>query len=196
MTLQTLLLSGTPGTGKTTIAKFLNVMFSWQYISLTDYVKTNNLYTEYDEERDTLVVDTEPFQESISKYLDEKDGIMVIDGHYSDLVEHESVRMAVVIRCNPIILEKRLQGRKYHENKVKENLHSELIATCISYFLEREEDLGEKLEVLEIDSSKLSIEELGYLVKSLFLKEIPSKKYEIGKISWLSDYKDDFARFL
>jgi len=188
-----LLLSGSPGTGKTTIAKFLSEKSGVDVISLSPLVKIQNLYDEVDEERDTKIVDEKRLKEYIQAYIQKHKGDLIIEGHYADLIDHPSVSAAIVLRCHPLELEKRLSSRGYSKEKVEENIQAELVGSCTSYMLEHN-SLPEQ-DMYEIDTTHNSIQiisEIVYLVlkKNKKLAKNVSEKtklLKIGTVSWLSD---------
>src|SRR5208282_706217 len=57
MNKRVILITGTPGTGKTTTAKALAAKLDAQYINLTDYAKTNQLTQGEDKQRKTIIID-------------------------------------------------------------------------------------------------------------------------------------------
>jgi adenylate kinase len=93
------LLSGTPGTGKTTIASQLAKRFNWVVFNLGDFIISNNLYVAEDVSRDTKVIDTEKasiygalevikrIQEILNKLKQNKADIhIVVESHYADII--------------------------------------------------------------------------------------------------------------
>ncbi|TRO50664.1 AAA family ATPase, partial [Candidatus Bathyarchaeota archaeon] len=76
------LITGTPGTGKTTISKILSDKLGARHIELSLYAKENGCIIEDDPERDTKVVDMDALEEALEG-LAETDIPLVIDGHYS-----------------------------------------------------------------------------------------------------------------
>jgi len=57
--------SGTPGTGKTTLAKYLSKKFSLKYFDVTGFIKKNNLSEKFDKKRNCLVVDEKVLSKKI-----------------------------------------------------------------------------------------------------------------------------------
>ncbi len=68
------LLSGTPGTGKTSIAQYITDNYQLSHISLSETVIQNNLFSEVDEERDTKIVDEDKLAEYLTEYLVSHEG--------------------------------------------------------------------------------------------------------------------------
>jgi broad-specificity NMP kinase len=52
-----LLICGTPGTGKTSLASELAQRTGWQHINISELVKERGLHTEYDEQFQSFVID-------------------------------------------------------------------------------------------------------------------------------------------
>lgn len=102
--------TGTPGTGKTSATAHLEADF--EVCHLNDAVEREGLYTERDEERDSLVVDLDALRE----YVGDREGI--VESH---LAHHLPADRVVVLRCAPEELEDRLRERGGKEAKVREN---------------------------------------------------------------------------
>ena len=96
-------LSGTPGTGKTTVAKKLKDS-NFIIISLGEFVIQNNLFCDEDKKRDTKIIDEEKINKFFSKYLvDSNFSIpIIIESHYADIIEIPS-ELAIILRCHPQI---------------------------------------------------------------------------------------------
>ncbi|NOX71821.1 MAG: AAA family ATPase, partial [Candidatus Micrarchaeota archaeon] len=60
-------ISGTPGTGKTTIAKKLAKELGFEYVSLNELAEELNLYEDFDEKRNTKIVNIERISKEIEK---------------------------------------------------------------------------------------------------------------------------------
>ena len=116
-------LTGTPGTGKTTIAKILGDRYTVVHINDFDKAKI-----EYDEERDSYIVDMDYLREEVEK-LRKKDEKIIVEGHYS----HEFYAdLVIVLRCHPEELGKRLKAKGYGERKIRENVEAEAMSLITS----------------------------------------------------------------
>ncbi len=180
------LLSGTPGTGKTTAAKHLDDR-NFFIISLGDFVIQYNLYCDEDKKRDTKIIDEEKIKIFFSKYLVDTiiSKLIIIESHYADIIE-TPCELAIILRCHPKILEKRLQSRDYSPEKIRENIQAELLGDSTSHMLEKE-DLVEKGVIFEIDSSNLTIEETANKITEIIQKPENFQELKAGWLSWLSD---------
>ncbi|GEM_PF-403444 len=109
-----LLITGVPGTGKTLISKKLAEMLNLNYINVGEFAKDN---FDFPIEDDEIVID----EKEVEKKLKELENI-VIDSHIPFKADK-----ALILRCNPPILLERLRQRRYSEEKIKDNLLSEIL---------------------------------------------------------------------
>lgn len=114
--------TGTPGTGKTTIAKKIAEKLEYHYINLGKFAENHGLAAEEDAERDTRVVD----EESLNDIVRDMDNV-VFDGHYAEQLDPD---ITFVLRCPPQILKTRLE-KKFGPKKVRENLLAEILDSCL-----------------------------------------------------------------
>jgi adenylate kinase len=169
-------LTGTPGTGKTSVGRLLKVR-NYIIVDLNEIIRQNNFVLGRDDERDTLVADLD----SLSRHLEENYGEyenVILEGH---IAHNLQVDVAIVLRCKPTELEKRLRDRGYPPAKISENVEAEAIDVIM---IEAVEALG-RARVREIDVTILSIEEVTEAVEKILAGDY--KNYEVGSIDW-SDY--------
>ncbi|MFT7615945.1 MAG: adenylate kinase [Candidatus Woesearchaeota archaeon] len=130
-----IVVSGTPGTGKTTFAKALALELSAHYVSVTDFALENELTDGYDDERDCYILDEVRIEQALKVFAKENNDL-VIDSHMA----HEFgswVDIVLVCTCDLKVLKSRLQARGYAENKVQENMQVEIFDTCYIESLEK-----------------------------------------------------------
>ena len=145
--------TGTPGTGKTIIAKKLAEKYGFQYFDVTKAISTNKLAEGYDKKRKTKVVDTQKLNKFLIKHIgrlkaDRKIKGIVIDSHLSHCLPKKYANLVVVAKCGIKELGKRLKKRRYPEAKIKENLQAEIFDVCYNEAL-----LG-KHKIMNIDTTK------------------------------------------
>lgn len=172
-----LAISGTPGTGKTAVAKILAKKLNANLISIQDLV--NKIKYEWDEKRKTKIVDVKDLQKAVDKHITRKK-INIIDGHLSHLLRADIV---VVLRCAPDLLEKRLKRKKWNTKKITENVKAEILDEATIEAIERNKN------TFEIDTSTRHAAETADIISKL-LNNIDTKKYRAGKIDWSERYKD------
>jgi adenylate kinase len=176
-----ILITGTPAVGKTTTAKKLAKKLDALYINLSLLVHQYNLSQGYDKERNTIIINEKKVREKIKEILDSTiKKFIIIDGHYAaSVVPKKKVAMAFVLRRNPIELKKFLGKRKFSENKLWENLESEILDVCLMDTLSK----LEKTKVCEIDVTGKTIIDVINQILAVLNKE---KKSKIGIIDWLT----------
>jgi adenylate kinase len=125
-------LTGTPGTGKTTAAKEL----PYDVVHLNEVIREEDLWTERDDARDSLVVDVEALADWVDAHVDDAggpDNTVVLESHLAHLLDVDRV---VVLRCRPDVLETRLRERGETEAKARENAESEALDVVLSEAVE------------------------------------------------------------
>lgn len=114
-------ITGTPGVGKTTVAREVGALLHLQHIEIAKFAREWGAVIE--EEDGTLIVDEDILKERIDAMDD-----VVIDSHFSEIF---NVDYVFVLRCEPKILYERLKERGYSLQKVKENVLAEILDSCL-----------------------------------------------------------------
>jgi adenylate kinase len=139
-----IVITGTPGTGKTTIAKELGKQLRLPVIHINDYVKKHKLVLRKTDH--TLMVDTK----KLKKRLEKENGI--IEGHLACEFGLPRTRV-IVLRRHPRLLQKYYKKKRYSKQKQRDNLECEALDYC-SILAEKN---YRKRNVFDIDTSKRTI---------------------------------------
>ncbi|WP_407416496.1 adenylate kinase family protein [Methanobrevibacter sp.] len=170
-------ISGTPCTGKTTIAENLTQKLNWDLVKINDLAISNNFVLGIDEDKDYKIIDIDALDENLSNIISSSDNL-IVEGHLSHLCS--GADKVIVLRCRPEILEKRLASRNYSDAKIYENLEAEALGVCSAESLDIYEN-----NVYELDVSDLSVDD----VVSILLDVIGGKREltfgEIDFMEWL-----------
>ncbi len=137
-------ISGTPGTGKSTLAQYLQRHLLWRRLDLHHYYK--QLSTGYNRKKQCYDLDLKKVEKLVIKIRDEASSSLVIDSHISHHLSAKIIDLCIVLTCSDLPkLKKRLQQRKYSLQKVRENLDAEIFQICLT---ETQEN-GHRLLVFE-----------------------------------------------
>jgi adenylate kinase len=172
-----ILVGGTPGTGKTMVAKILGSKLSVEVVGLGDLADESGCIKAEDKARKTGVINEDCLVDVLVELTEDKKKRFVIEGHYIDLVPSSSVQWIFLLRTHPETLRKRLAERDYSEEKITENVEAEVLGVCQ---LDALDAFGEK-RVFEIDTSELSAPETAAKIESL-MKESPDPE----RIDWMT----------
>ncbi len=137
--------TGSPATGKSTLAKRLAEELGFEHIDLNRVIEERGWHEGRDKKRDTLVVDETALTQRV-KSLVKSGKSYVIDSHLSHFISHEMVDACIVCTCELKELKRRLEKRGYRPEKVRENLDAEIFESCR---LEAEEN-GHKIIIVDM----------------------------------------------
>lgn len=150
----TLLVTGTPGTGKTTLAKKLSLLLNYTYFDVNSFLKKAHIYASYDWKRRTYVVDEAKLAGQLLKVRENalktaQKGI-IFDSHMSHYLQAKYVNLCIVTRCSLKTLQQRLFKKGYRQAKVKENLDAEIFDTCLS----EAQEMGHRIVAFDTTTAK------------------------------------------
>ncbi|MFX0038440.1 MAG: adenylate kinase family protein [Promethearchaeota archaeon] len=183
--MKNIIISGTPGCGKTSVVKEMTNLLQAKIISLNELAISDKFSFEYDEERKTHIVDFEIFLPYIIKKINKIEQsdtpFLIIESHFSDIIPEKYVDYAFILRCDPDELYERLKQKNYSSKKIIENIQSEILGNCANYFIQKKI----KSPLFEIDTTNRSINSIAKIIVDIILGNKDGNKYIIGKIDWL-----------
>ena len=170
-------LTGSPGTGKSTLASRLQKE-GLTIITLEEAAESVDALSQYEELREVEI-------SKLAEWKWEGDSHCVIDGHLS---HHCPIDAVIVLRCNPIELRHRLEQRTgYGPDKIESNVEWELISGVWADLI----DLHPHADVIEIDTTEHDVSMdpvLGFI-----LNDTPSPSVEefiSDSIDWIATRVD------
>ncbi|MBC7128531.1 MAG: adenylate kinase family protein [Thermoplasmatales archaeon] len=164
-------LTGTPGTGKSSVANLLEKK-GYKVIRIDDIYE--KFVVGYDEERKSKIVDEKKMDREIKKIKEE--GVLIIEGHLSHLLSVDGV---IILRCNPEELKKRLVKKGWDEKKIRENLEAEALDIILQRTLQKHE------RVWEIDVTDRSSEEVAEEIDKIIREKLPPRYGKVDYSNWL-----------
>ena len=143
-----LIVTGTPASGKTTVAKKIAKKLKADYIDVNEIIDKYHLAVGYDKERKSKIIDVDRLNDILEKLIKNARKNLVIDSHLSHYLSNKLVDMCIVTKCELKELRRRLEKRGYHRSKIRENLDCEIFDVC---FMEAVA-LGHKVKVIDTSS--------------------------------------------
>ena len=172
-------ITGTPGVGKSTVSKILAQKFS--VIDIHSYAEQHGLFEEFDEEAGSYNVDVEKLNDSIMSEDLGKDTVF-LDGHLSHFVDCDII---IVMRCEPRKIYERLKARGYDDNKILENVQTEVLDVIL------EESMESGAKVYEIDCSELSPTDIADRIERIVILG-ETDDVSPGRVDWSGEMEEWF----
>jgi adenylate kinase len=166
--------TGTPGTGKKSIAPLLAARLALRCIGLNELARSGG---PLGGSRKEEIVDTQKLKTNLRSF----EGPAVLYGHLLPYaLDARSASRVVVLRCEPSALKKRLAIRRYPDRKVVDNVEAELIGLISS---DSYDIFGPKI-TFEADTTSSAPAE----VAALAFEVIAGKRQPGSRVDWMSDY--------
>lgn len=145
-----LLITGTPGCGKTTTCELLKRnLDGYKYYNISEFAEKHKCYDGYDEARKSHIVDDDKLLDELEPLL--REGKSIIDWHVNDVFPERLIDLVVVLRTDNSKLYDRLKSRGYHDGKIDENLDAEIMGVV----LQDAQDSYEPEIVVELTSDSI-----------------------------------------
>lgn len=124
-----ILITGTPGVGKTSIAKAVAEKTSMTWCDVSKYAVEKNLVEEFDEKYNCPVIDEDKVLDSLENEV--KNGGYIFDFYGPDLLPEDWVDIVFVARTENKVLYDRLTARGYKDLKLEHNLEYEMYGMAL-----------------------------------------------------------------
>ena len=195
MSKSAILITGTPCVGKTSVARSLASKIDALFVNLNDLAVRENLIVGRDEKRGSIIVDETRLKDRLAEIIEKCDKeSVVIDCHYAaSVVSSKLVDYVFVLRRDPVELRRLMEKRGFSNQKLWENLASEILDVCLIEALKFHDE--EKICELNITSRNIEeiVEEIIDILKGY-------KKCGVGIVDWLGKLEkenllDEYMKF-
>ncbi|KAL3793711.1 hypothetical protein ACHAW5_008058 [Stephanodiscus triporus] len=134
-----ILVTGTPGVGKTATASLIAETMGLKHINVGEVISQHKCYDGYDDALDTHILDEDKLLDLMEgifeECADEGTGI-VADYHSCELFPERWFDLILVLRAKTDVLFDRLTERGYVEKKRSDNLEAEIMQVVLDEALE------------------------------------------------------------
>lgn len=176
-------LTGTPGTGKTTIGLLLQAQ-GVTVIDLHTLANEEGMIEGIDKERNSDILDELKLADLIMNRFHRSNTIVFI-GHISHLLT--CMDWVIVLRCEPNILKQRLKMRNWNREKIRENLEAEIVDVILC---EAVSQYGTS-KVIEMNTTQTMPKVIcSNIVELLTNKFSNTDTFQIGATDW-TDYANE-----
>ena len=164
-------ITGTPCTGKTTLASKLN----GRLIKINDLAINHDFVLGIDENKGYKVIDIDKLSAYVDELIKDCDELLIFEGHLSHLCD--GADKVIVLRVDPDILKTRLEARDYSDAKIRENLEAEALGVWSAEAYEKYSD-----KVYELDVSGLAMDEAVDLIEDVIHN---GGDYPVGSVDFM-----------
>ncbi|KAF9056309.1 AAA domain-containing protein [Panaeolus papilionaceus] len=126
-----IVITGTPGTGKSTHAQLVanESPIPLKHINVSEYVKEKGLFEQYDDEWQSYTVDEDRLLDDLEPLVAQ--GGLILDWHTCEVFPERWADLVVVLTCNHTKLWDRLEKRGYPLKKIQENNEAEIMQVVL-----------------------------------------------------------------
>jgi adenylate kinase len=128
--MQIIVITGCPGSGKTTIARMLSRKLKANVLSLTDFIIKNKIFEYQNNEKVVDIKKLKKILEKEIKKISKKEKFLIVEGHLACDFSISYSAKVIVLRRSLNILKKEMEKRKYSLKKISDNL----ILEAFDYF--------------------------------------------------------------
>jgi len=181
-----LVITGSPGVGKHTVAKMVAKELGQKLIDINKIAIKNNAIIMKDSMG--YVVDLKKLSFLLRRSITKN---CLVVGHLAPYVLKKSdASLVIVLRRSPYELKKVYKKRGYLKQKVIDNISSEIIGVCLYDAIKK---FG-KDKVAEVDSTAKNTKKVTNEILSIFMGK---SSRSVGKVDWLSLIvkNDDLQKF-
>lgn len=132
-----IIVTGTPGTGKTTISKKMSKSLNYRCLNVKTILEKYRLKEEYDLKRKCYIISIPKLKKALIREISKSRNTrnpknLIIDSHLSHYLPKRYVDLCIVTKTDLKQLNSRLKKRRYSQKKIRENLDAEIFDICLN----------------------------------------------------------------
>jgi len=120
-----ILVTGTPGTGKSETARAIAAALAMEHLSVSELAKEVGALDGWDEARQCHILDEDALLDAMEGKVGRRGGF-VVEYHACDFFPERWFDLVLVLRASTENVFDRLQRRGYAREKIQENIHCEV----------------------------------------------------------------------
>ncbi|MCE4607066.1 MAG: AAA family ATPase [Desulfurococcales archaeon] len=179
-----IIITGTPGTGKTTVSRLISRELNCTHIDVSALVEEMKWGEPDPTGRETLVLtNIEELIQYVGK-INKNRECVIVDTHYPGIFDSlaKDIMAVFVLRTHPKIIARRLIERKWGAKKIAENAEAELLGVIENEALRRFKC------VISIDTTNKNASEVSQSIKTLIEQMHQTACPVQGRtIDWIND---------
>lgn len=176
-----IVITGTPGVGKSTISKIIAQRLPGIHIDCGRIALNGGMTLEYDEKNKTHTIDEKLLSRRLKEIITKHNSHIILEGHFIPRISGFKPERVFVLRCHPRKIIDRLEERNYSKRKIAENVASEILDFCLKDAIK----VFGRTKIFEIDNSKNRPNLMASMILSTLEGKIQKKSKHIDWISTL-----------
>ncbi|CAL8468544.1 g8084 [Coccomyxa elongata] len=132
--LPNVLVTGTPGTGKSTTCEQIAEATRLRHVNVGDLVRSQDLHCGWDEEYSCHIIDEDKICDALEDQMNR--GGNIVDYHGCDFFPERWFDLVIVLQTDNTVLYERLEKRGYPQKKLSENVECEIMHVIVQEALE------------------------------------------------------------
>ena len=176
-----MVITGTPGVGKSTISKIIAQRLQGIHIDCGRVALNGGMTIEYDEKKETHTIDERLLSRRLKEIITKHNSDIILEGHFIPRISGFKPERVFVLRCHPRKIIDRLEEKNYSKRKIAENVAAEILDFCLKDAIK----VFGRTKIFEIDNSKNRPNLIASMILSILEGKIRRKSKHIDWISKL-----------
>ncbi len=124
-----IILTGTPGTGKTEVSKILADKLKANLVDVNQLIEKYKFFRKTDKQDNAKIVNLTDLEDYLRNHISSEESF-IIESHLLCELDLD-VDYVIILRTHPNILRKRLSKRDYSKEKIENNVSCEILDYCL-----------------------------------------------------------------